>query len=478
MGKVLALLTSVLLCLPGSAMAQDARATLQGAAKSLGADSLKSFTYTASGVNFAIGQSAVPGAAWPRFNIPTFTRAVNYETASLRDEQLRSRAEMPPRGGGVPAIGEVRQIQVVSGDLAWNVTGETAAPAPVALIERQLQLWITPHGVIKAAMANNATVQGRTVAFAVPGRYSIKATLDDRGMVERVEGMLSNPVVGDMPFEVTYADYRDFGGVKFPMQVRHAAGGFPAADLTVSDVKPNVPVEIAAPDSIRSATMPYARVTSESVAEGVWYVTGGSHHSVVIEMSDHTMVVESPLNDERAVAVIAEARRLVPGKPIRFVINSHHHFDHSGGLRAVAAEGITVITHETTRAFFEGALAAPATMTPDRQQAARRKVTVEGVRDKRVLTDGTRSVEIHHMAGNTHADGMLMIYLPKERLLIQADAFTPGPPNAPVPAIINPLSVNLADNIARLNLGVDRLLPLHGRIVPLSELHRMIGRGN
>jgi glyoxylase-like metal-dependent hydrolase (beta-lactamase superfamily II) len=478
MGRALALITAVLLCLPLPATAQDARATLQNAARALGADQVKSFVYTASGVNFAPGQSAVPGAAWPRFNIPTFTRSVNYETASLRDEQLRSRAEMPPRGGGVPAVGEVRQIQVVSGDFAWNVAGETAAPAPVALIERQLQLWTTPHGVIKAAMANNATVQGRTVAFAVPGRYSIKATLDDRGMVDRIEAVLSSPVVGDMPVEVTYADYRDFGGVKFPMRIRQAAGGFPSADLTVSDVKPNAPVEIAVPDGIRAATTPYARVSSESVAEGVWYVTGGSHHSVVIEMSDHAMVVESPLNDERAVAVIAEARRLVPGKPIRYVINSHHHFDHSGGLRAFAAEGITVITHETTRVFFEGALAAPATMTPDRQQAARRKVAVEGVRDKRVLTDGARSVELHHMAGSTHADGMLMVYLPKERLLIQADAFTPGPPNAPVPAIINPLSVNLADNIARLNLGVDRLLPLHGRIVPLAELHRMIGRSN
>jgi glyoxylase-like metal-dependent hydrolase (beta-lactamase superfamily II) len=281
-----------------------------------------------------------------------------------------------------------------------------------------------------------------------------------------------------MPVEVAYADYRDFGGVKFPMRIRQAAGGFPAADLTVSDVKPNAPVEIAVPDAVRGATMPYARVASDPVAPGVWYVTGGSHHSVVIEMADHTVVVESPLNDERATAVIAEARRLVPGKPIRYVVNSHHHFDHSGGLRAFAAEGITVITHETSRAFFEGALAAPAAMTPDRQQAARRKVTVEGVRDKRVLSDGTRSVEIHHMAGNTHADGMLMVYLPAERLLIQADAFTPGPPNAPVPAIINPLSVQLADSIARLNLGVDRLLPLHGRIVPLAELHRMIGRTN
>ena len=375
-------------------------------------------------------------------------------------------------------MGEVRQVQVVSGDLAWNVTGETAAPAPVALVERQLQLWTTPHGLIKAALANNATVQGRAIAFAVPGRYTVKATLDGNNLVEKVEAVLSNPVVGDMPMEVVYADYRDFGGVKVPTRIRQAGGGFPAVDLTVSDAKPNAAVDIQVPDSIRQATMPYARVASEQAADGVWYVAGGSHHSVVIEMKDHIIVVEGPLNDERATAVIAEARRLAPGKPIRFVINSHHHFDHAGGLRAFAAEGIPVITHDSNRAFFESALMAPATMTPDKQQGARRKVAVEGVRDKRVLTDATRTVEIHHMAGNTHADGMLIVYLPKERLLIQADAFTPGPPNAPAPAIINPLSVNLADNITRLNLSVDRLLPLHGRIVPLADLNRAIGRSN
>jgi len=246
----------------------------------------------------------------------------------------------------------------------------------------------------------------------------------------------------------------------------------------VTDVKANVPVDITVPDSIRQAVKPYARVASEQAAEGVWYLAGGTHHSVVIEMKDHVVVVEGPLNDERATAVIAEARRLVPSKPIRWVVNSHHHFDHAGGLRAFAAEGIPVITHQTNRAFFERALMAPATMTPDRQQAARRKVAVEGVYDQRSLTDGTRRVEIYHMVGNTHADGLLMVYLPKERILIEADAYTPGPPNAPPPTIVNPLSVNLADNIARLHLNVDTLLPLHGRIVPLVELTRAIGRAN
>lgn len=481
MGRALTWVAAfVLLCSPLAASAQDARVALDRASRELGAGTLRTLEYSAHGVSFAVGQSAAPGSAWPRFNIRAFTRSINYETASLREEQIRSRAEMPPRGGGVPAVGEARQIALVSGDLAWNVVGESVAPSPVALVERQLQLWTTPHGVIWAAMASNATVQGRTIAFAVPGRYTVKATLDGAGLIEKVEAVLSSPVVGDMPVEIRYADYREFGaaGVKFPTRIRQTAGGFPAVDFTVTDVWPNVPVDIRVPDVIRQAPRPYARVASEAAADGVWYVTGGSHHSVVIEMKDHVIVVEAPLNDQRATAVIAEARRLVPGKPIRVVINTHHHFDHAGGLRAFAAEGIEVITHETNRAFFETALVAPAAMTPDRQQAVRRQVVVEGVRDKRVLTDGARSVEIHHMAGSTHAVGLLLVYLPKERLLIQADAFTPGPPNAPPPAISNPLSVDLAGQITRLGLSVDRLLPLHGRMVPLADLQRAVGRGN
>ncbi len=425
----------VLLCARRPAPAEDGQATLERAALALGAGALRTLEYSASGVSFAVGQSVAPGSAWPRFNILSFTRAMNYETASLRDEQVRSRAEMPPRGGGVPTVGVARQVGLLSGDLAWNLVGEGVAPAPVALVERQLQLWTTPHGVLWAAMANHATVQGRTITFAVPGRYTIRATLDRGSLVEKVDAVRSSPVVGDMPVEIRYSDYREFGpaGVKFPTRIRQTVGGFPAVDFTVTDVRPNVRVDIRVPDAVRQATKPYARVTSEAAAAGVWYLTGGSHHSVVIEMKDHVIVVEAPLNDERAVAVLAEARRLVPGKPIRAVINTHHHFDHSGGLRAFAAEGIPVITHETNRAFFETSLIAPATMTPDRQQAARRSVVVEGVGDKRVLTDGERTVEIHHLAGNPHADGLLLVYLPRERLLIQADAFTPGPPNAPRP---------------------------------------------
>ena len=92
------------------------------------------------------------------------------------------------------------------------------------------------------------------------------------------------------------------------------------------------------------------------------------------------------------------------------------------------------------------------------------------------MTDGTRVVELHHIAGFGHHDGTVMVYLPKERLLVQADAYNPLPPNAPPPTPPHPGHVALADNIARLRLGVDQILALHVRMVPITELNRMVGR--
>jgi glyoxylase-like metal-dependent hydrolase (beta-lactamase superfamily II) len=477
MRAALALLVALLVSLPVVAHAQDGKAGIEAVARALGADTLKSLEFSASGAYFQPGQAQAPGQPWPRFNVKSLTRSINYETAALRDDWVRTQALDPPRGGGVqPVRGEQRQVFVVAGDHAWNVVGTSAVPFPILVTERQAQLWMTPHGVAKAALAGNATRQGRVIAFTLPNRVPVKATVDAQNLIERVEAVIPSTVLGDMPIEVTYTDYRDVGGVKVPTRIRQSAGGFPALDLTVTDIRPNAAAEIAVPDDVRQAGSPYARVATQMVADGIWYVTGGSHHSVVIEMKDHLIVVEGPLNDERALAVIAEARGLAPGKPIRYVVNSHHHFDHSGGLRAFAGEGVTVITHEIHRAFFERALAAPATIQPDHLTKSGKKGVVEGVRDKRVLTDGTRTVEIHHIAGILHEDGMLMVYLPGEQLLVQGDAFTPPPAGAAPPMPPSPFNVALADNITRLGLAVDRHLPLHGRMVPMAELNRALGR--
>lgn len=193
-------------------------------------------------------------------------------------------------------------------------------------------------------------------------------------------------------------------------------------------------------------------------------------------MKDHLVLVEAPLYDGRAAAVIAEAKKLVPGKPIRTVINSHHHFDHSGGLRTAAAEGAQLMVASAAKPWFEKTLANPNRIKPDAFARSGKRASIVGYSGRTTLTDGTRRIDVHAIEGSVHAQGFTMIHLPAERLLIEADAFTPGAPNSPVPARPNDNNVNLAENIDRLKLPVDRILPLHGGVVPLAELHRMIGR--
>ena len=478
MRTFLSRLAAVLVLLsPLAATAQDA--SLDNVAKAMGSAGVKSMQYSGSGTNFQLGQNFSPDLPWPRFVVKSYTRAVNYESASIRDELVRTQGENPPRGGGgQPVAGEQRQIFVASGDFAWNVAADVVTPTPIALVDRQLQLWTTPQGVVKAAVANNATVQGRTISFTAPNRFKVLATVDAQNLVERIDAVVPNAVLGDAAVEIRYSEYKDFAGVKFPTRIRQTIGGYPVLDLTVTDVQPNFAVDIAVPDPIKQTPAPYSKVATQMVADGVWYITGGSHHSVLIEMKDHLILVESPLNDERAAAVLAEVKSLVPNKPIKYVIATHHHFDHAGGLRAIAAEGITVIAHDVNKTFLEKALAAPATVRPDRLAKSGKKGTVEGIRDKRVLTDGTRTVEIHNVAGNNHHAGIVMVYLPKEKLLVEADVYNPPAPNAPPPVSVNTNWVSLSDNIKRLSMNVDQILPLHGRIMPLAELHKSIGHSH
>ena len=471
-----ALMAVLLLLSPLAASAQDNRAALDLIAKAMGAGSVKSIQYSGSGVNFAVGQNYAPEMPWPRFVVKSYTRSLSYEIAAIRDELVRTQGENPARGGGgQPMQGEQRQDFQARGDFAWNVMGDTPAPAPVALLDRQLQLWTTPHGVIKMAMANNATVQGNTIYFAIPGRFRIWTTVTSQNLVEKVVALVPNAVLGDMRVEINYSDYKDFAGVKFPMKIKQTIGDYPALDLTVTDVQMNAAVNIAIPGPILQASAPYARVASQMVADGVWHLTGGTHHSVVIEMKDHLIVVESPLNEDRAAAVLGEVKKL-SSKPIKYVVATHHHFDHAGGLRAVAAEPLTILAPESNRAFLEKSLAAPSTVNPDRLAKSGKKATVEGVGVLRTLTDGARTVDIHQVADNNHHGGIIMLHLPKEKLLIEADVFNPPAANAPAPAALNSNWIGLADNIKRLNLTVDQIVPLHSRIVSLTELNKLIGR--
>jgi glyoxylase-like metal-dependent hydrolase (beta-lactamase superfamily II) len=460
---------------------QEAKTELDTVSKAMG--EAKSLQYSGSGAFFSLGQSFAPGEPWPRFGLKSYTRTIDYETPAMRDEVVRADGDPVARGGGLPIPGGQRLTTAVSGTLAWGQLGEGPVnPAPAAVGDRLHQLWITPHGLIKAALKYNATVQMQEeggkkpmISFTVPGQFKIKAVVNDKNLVEKVESWNTNPVLGDMLTETVYTDYKDFGGVRFPTKITQKQGGFPTLDLTISEVTANPPANIQPPDNVRQASI---KVQADKVADGVWYLTGGTHHSVLVEMGDHLVVIEGPQDDARATAVIAEVKNLVPNKPIKYVINTHHHFDHAGGLGAFAAEGATIITHDSNKAFLEQSLAAPRTIQPDKLTQSGKKPIVKGMQDKRVLSDTMHIVELYRIQGTTHADGLIMAYLPKEKLLVEVDVYTPPPPNTAPPAQPNPASVNLYDNIERLNLAIDQILPLHGRKVPLAELQKWIGKAS
>ena len=359
------------------------------------------------------------------------------------------------------------------------MAGGNVAPGPRFVADRIHQLWITPHGVLKAAMRNNASVKRNAdgspaLSFTQPGRYSASATISAAGLVTQVDSTYPDPVLGDTAVVTVYSDYRDVAGIKFPSRVRQSAGGLPVLDLAIKDVQTNVSTAaLALPDAARNVA---ERVTTEKVTDGVWFVAGGSHNSVAIEMADHLALGEAPLNDARTEAVIDAVKPLAPGKPIRYVVNSHQHFDHSGGVRAAVAEGAIIVTQAANVPYFEQVLAQPSTLQPDRLAQSGKALRLQAVGDKGTLSDASRTIELHRIAGSVHTESFLMVYLPKEKLLIEADAFTPGPPNTPPPAVPNANNLNLIDNIERLKLSVDRILPLHGRVVPVGDLYAAAGK--
>ena len=158
----------------------------------------------------------------------------------------------------------------------------------------------------------------------------------------------------------------------------------------------------------------------------------------------------------RGLAILAETKRLIPNKRIKYVVNTHPHFDHAGGLAPFAAEGITILTDDNSKFFVEASLGSPRTLVGDALAKSHKKPKVEGVIDKMVLGDETRTIELHHIKNLEHSDAMLVAYLPKEKILFTADFNVPPPGQAVSPSI-----ATLVENIERLQLDFDRHVMVH-----------------
>jgi glyoxylase-like metal-dependent hydrolase (beta-lactamase superfamily II) len=463
-----------------TASAQDAKAVIGNASKAMGVDALKTVQYSATGLDFALGQAPNPASPWPKFINKTYTRTINFETPASRVDRVRVQGEDPPHGGGQqPIVGEqpASQTIIVSADTPWA---------------QQLEIWMMPHGFLRAAATRNPTVAARTmggktyqvVTFVGDNKATVNGYINAQNLVERVETRIDNPFLGDMAFEAIYTDYKDAGGAQFPMHIVQKQGGYPIFDLNVTDVKVNAAANIQPPQGrggAPAAAAPPANppAQSEKLGDGVYLITGG-YAVIAVDFKGYIALVESGQNEPRALAVIAEAKRLFPGKPIKYLINTHSHIDHSGGLRGFVAEGSTILTHQINKVYLEKTLSAPHTLSPDKAQQLGKKPSVEAVGEKKVLTDGTRVIELYHLQKFGHHDGMLIAYFPKEKVLLEADGYNPVAATATPPNPPSPYTVSLLDNIHRLKLDVQRIVPVHypadNRVVTLAELTRWVGR--
>ena len=445
--------------------AQDAKATIANASKAMGADGVSAITYSGTASNGNFGQSKNIAGPLAMTAITNYTRAIDLGQPASRATGIT----MPPAVPGAPPP--------QPGTFTQNITPANAAWA------QQLEIWITPWGFLKGAAANTSTVRSQriggkanTVVSWAPSQkspsgqaYRLNGYLNDQNMVERVETWVEHPILGDLHVDTSYSGYQDFGGVKVPTRIVQKRAGIQSFDATITSATAN-PSNIAqllqppAPPAGRAGApgaAPQAApaappaVQSEKLADGVYRITGG-YVALAVEFKNHVVVLEGGQNEARGLAVIAEAKRVIPNKPIRYVVNTHAHFDHASGLAPFAAEGITIITHANNDDFLEKALGAPRTLVGDALAKANRKPKVEPVADKRLLKDDTRTIELHHVKNLEHSDGMLIAFLPKERILFTGDFNVPAAGQPAAPSI-----ATLVQNVERLKLDFDRHVLVH-----------------
>lgn len=463
-------------CTPRSA---ELRIVESAAAAMGGLDQVRSvrrFTVEGSGDVFALGQNPTLESPLLNWEVQSYRRTTDLVNHRWQEESKRK----PTFVTGWPEAFSL--IEGYDAGLAFDIEeGVPSRRDGLVATRREAELFHHPLGFLRAASQPAARLErardegdAQAVDLVASEGHRFTLLIDKtRKLPRRIVSTSHEPGLGDVTLVTEFSEYRTFDHVAFPTQMTWRIDTTIVAYLRVTRAATDRDTtKPAAPAAVRNAPDPAAgdaRVTVEQAAPGVWYLAGESHHSVVVEFADHLTLIEAPVDDRRTLAVIARARTLRPTKPLTEVINTHHHLDHAGGIRAAVSEGLKVITHESNRAFVEVLVSRPSTVFPDALARRPRPLVIETVAEKKVITDGQRSIELYPITGNGHCATMLMVYLPRERLLVEADAYQP-PPLQGTPPVMHPWAPNLLENIRRRGLRVSRILPVHGRIVPFAEL--------
>lgn len=427
-----------------------------------------------------IGQNMSPESDLRVWKVTQYKRIVDLAEGRMRVQVTR-----------VPAFPFVtpqqRQDFGVDGEVAYTIAanGMATRGSDQVVWDRRAEMLHHPLTVVRAALADGARVDnlrrqsnGRdAVDIIAPRGETVTLSIDpSTKLPATVMSAAYHPNLGDVVIETTFSEYQDVNGLRLPAHVVTRLDRFVRDDLRFSTQTLDRGAEEAiAPDAVRNAAVPPLvppqNVTVEEIGKGIWRLAGGSHHSVLFEFADHLTLFEVPQSEARARAVIAKAKELRPGKPLTHAIVSHHHFDHTAGLRAAVAEGLTIVTHERSAAAFKEMTTRAHDTMPEALTQSPQPLKLETLGDEHTLRDAEMEVRLYHLAGNPHADTLLMAYVPRDRLLIQADVYEPAPQFTAFPFVRN-----MAEHIQKRGLRVDRHVPIHSDMKTHEEFLKVIPR--
>ncbi len=326
----------------------------------------------------------------------------------------------------------------------------------------------------------------KVISVLRPDNQQLSLTFDAQtNLLTRYAYIYADPVTGDSEIAQTYSGYRALGKVKIPSgRVLYNSGGI-VQETEFTDVQLNTkPAEsvFQGPDGFEKLAAPPATPPPPAVskiAEDVYLLqglAGGTHNTLFVAFNDHVLVLEAPeqiIYGNNSVQALAKIKETVPNKPIKYLVLTHHHSDHAGGFREYVGEGATIVTTPATKSFLEKAAKAESSLLP--RWSSQHKLTIETIENKkRVFQDDKHVVEIYDIGPNPHAEQILVAYLPKEKILFQADLLNPAA-NGTIP-IAQDTTVSFGEKLKQMGLQVEKIYGVHGRFTTPAELQTSIER--
>jgi hypothetical protein len=452
-------------------------ALIKSAADALGGvdriRSVRTLIIEGEGANPNIGQNRNPNDSLPDWKVTDYRKTIDLTAGRMRIQQRRV-AQFP-----FSMANDVRQNMVLDGDIAFNVdAGGNSYRAPDAVVrERRMEMRDNPIAVVRAALDPGAKLSHlrradhlELVDLVTPEKDELTLALDTTThLPASFQWLSSSDNLGDIHNQTFFEEYETVSGFKLPRHylTKIDFRNYTTAEIRVSKNTVNGDAgNLAAPREVASSKAPVpGPITANpvAVAKGVWWLqSSGNHSSTLYEFADHLTLFEAPATAAQARVLIDVARSLAPAKPLTEIIISHHHFDHTGGLRTVVAEGLTIISHRDNEQYFRELVARKATVSPDELARHPMPLKFKGVGEHTVLKDDFMEVELFEMKDNIHSGLNLVAWVPRDRLLSQSDLFDAYWHR-------HLWADNYFQNLDRLHLHFDKDLPVHGKLLSYEE---------